>query len=295
MNCLALVPVLWSSAVGGGPVDLSLTPAVQCVAAGDVVDVHLLLSSDSAVGIAAVDALLGWDPLQLELLGATPGAGPWFLAGFLPDPDGLNGDLADGDALYTLLANPATPPTLPPDLLAATFQFRAHASGQVALVPSLGTFGATEVIGVIPGQNLTGSLSAPAEVGTASALALAVTRLGSPPNPDVFETGLNGPPVLGETWQPFVDHTTFLPAALFDGLAIGLAPLNVPLPGYGTLLLPLPPLVGPIYTVAGVPFAIPVPDDCVLAGVALVTQAFSFDGGGNLALTNALDLVLGTF
>lgn len=120
-------------------------------------------------------------------------------------------------------------------------------------------------------------------------------RLGTPPNPFALLPGVTSGPVLGATWDPVIDHTTFLPGATLDLLGITVNPLNVPLPPFGTLLCD-PTVIAAIPTSpAGVPFAIPVPYDCALAGASLCTQGASLNAAGNLLLTNALDLVLGTF
>lgn len=122
-----------------------------------------------------------------------------------------------------------------------------------------------------------------------------MVRLGSPPNPDAFRPGLTSSTILGQTWDPFVDHTTFSPSAVIDGLALTVAPLNLALPPFGTLLV-LPPVGIPLQTgPASAPFALPLPPKCSLAGAALYTQAFSIDSAGDLLLTNALDITLGTF
>ena len=44
----------------------------------------------------------------------------------------------------------------------------------------------------------------------------------------------------------------------------------------------------------GVPFAIPIPDECGFVGVAVCTQGAAVGAAGAIQLTNALDLVLGS-
>ena len=121
-----------------------------------------------------------------------------------------------------------------------------------------------------------------------------IVRLGAPPNPAALLPGQTSGPVLGAAWDPLVDHSTFLPGATVDVLGITATPANVPLPPYGTLLCDLstPPVLftGP----AGNPFSIAVPTSCSLAGASLCAQAASTDGA-TLGLTNALDLMVGTF
>jgi len=118
-------------------------------------------------------------------------------------------------------------------------------------------------------------------------------RVGSPPNPLALMGGLNGGPVVGQLWRPFVDHAAFMPGGLFDFLALSAAPLNFSFPPYGTVLCtaPLAMLVAP--SLGAGPFALPIPGDCSLAGISLCTQGASWDGT-DVLLTNALDITLGT-
>lgn len=115
-------------------------------------------------------------------------------------------------------------------------------------------------------------------------------RLGTPGNPNALRPGATSRPVIGATWDPFIDHTTFLPGALADVLAIGSGPLNVGTP-FGTLLCSISlTLSGP----ASARFPIPVPDNCSLVGATLCAQGASTNGVV-IALTNALDITIGSF
>jgi hypothetical protein len=287
------LPLALTLVLGTPDVDVSLTPSAQVLPAGCIAEIELVLSAASPTTVAAVDAVLSWNPSELELLGATPSAAGWLATGFLNDPDGINDDTTDGDAIFTALANPGAPPSLPPDLVVATFEFRVLGSGSVALLPSLGTFGATEVVGAIPGQDLTGSLSAPASVTATFVPAAEVVRTGSPPNPPAFLPGVTSGPLIGGVWDPVIDHTSFQPSAVLDFVGISLTPTNIPLAPYGTLLC-LPPAIAPFLTSSpGVPFTIPVPDNCAFAGLTLCTQGLSADALGNVELANALDITLG--
>lgn len=120
-----------------------------------------------------------------------------------------------------------------------------------------------------------------------------IVRLGAPPNPAALLPGLSGPPRLGATWEPVIDHASFLPGALVDVLVLAAAPDNAPLP-FGTLLCDLstPPVL--LNGAPGVPFALAIPDDaCGLAGQSLCAQGASADAS-SIALTNALDVTVGT-
>ena len=61
---------------------------------------------------------------------------------------------------------------------------------------------------------------------------------------------------------------------------------------YGTVLC-----LGTVFTYLAppsTPFAVAIPADCTLVGIALCTQGASWDGT-NVLLTNGLDITLGTF
>ncbi|MEM7308363.1 MAG: FG-GAP-like repeat-containing protein [Planctomycetota bacterium] len=127
----------------------------------------------------------------------------------------------------------------------------------------------------------------------ASVAAAEVVRLGTPPNPAALMPGVTSGPLVGEVWDPVIDHTGFVPGAVVDLLGVSLAPLNVPTV-LGTLLCN-PAVSVPFVTAPGVPFAVPVPGECALAGATLCAQGATQDSGGSIALTNALDVTVGTF
>ena len=89
-----------------------------------------------------------------------------------------------------------------------------------------------------------------------------------------------------------IDHAAFLPAAALDFAAVGLAPTDLASP-YGTILCGAAPLLVAT-TSPGVPFAFPIPAECAHVGVSLCTQGGSLDAGFAIALTNALDITIGT-
>lgn len=119
-----------------------------------------------------------------------------------------------------------------------------------------------------------------------------VVRLGTPPNPNALQPGVTSGPILGQTWDPRVDHGSFIPNSALDLLLISQTELNLPIPGAGTLLCQ--PGEFPIEIAApGASFAVTVPDDFALAGAEVFTQGLSLDPAGQLHGTNALDLVVG--
>ncbi len=286
--------LLLASVLGTGNVDMTLTPSTQDVAIGCIAEVELVLSAGAPVGVAAVDAILTWNPAELQLLQAVPSTAGWFVTGFLNDPDNINADLTDGDAIYTVLASPAAPPMLPPDVLVATFHFEVLADGAVSLPATLGAFGVTKVVGLTPGSIITGTLSAPASVSSANSASAQVVRAGTPPNPLAFQPGVTTGPILGDVWDPVINHSTFVPAATLDLVVVTLQPTNISFPPNGTLLCLPPLLVNLIVSAPGVPFAIPIPSNCNFSGIPLCTQGVSLDAAGDFFFTNALDITLGT-
>ncbi|MEM7310152.1 MAG: hypothetical protein AAF682_25980 [Planctomycetota bacterium] len=118
-------------------------------------------------------------------------------------------------------------------------------------------------------------------------------RLGDPPNPNALTPGLTAGPVLGSVWDPSIDHTTFAPDALLDFLGVSPQTDNAPTP-FGTVLCGLPSAELTFTSPAGEPFGVPIPVDCNLSGLVLCAQGGALGEGGELSLTNALDVTLGT-
>ena len=146
-------------------VNLPLTPPTQFDAVNSTVTFDLRAEASTPQSVAAIDAILSWDPTELQFIGPVAGSYAWFLAGFLPDPDGINLDVTDGNAIYTALAPPATPLVLPPDIVVASFEFKLLKEGTLTLLPSLGAFGKTRVVSTTPGVEITGVISGPVCAG----------------------------------------------------------------------------------------------------------------------------------
>lgn len=172
---VALVSLsLASTAQAQGIADLTLEPVQSAVQVGDVFDVVLVATSQGAnlAQIGALDAVLVYDPLVLTLVGSDSSSAPyaWFVADFLPDPDGINANLGDGDALFTALAQITTAAVAPqaPGLHVTTLKFQALAPSAgtgIAFAPNLGAFGTTQVLDFnTPGLNITGDISSVATI-----------------------------------------------------------------------------------------------------------------------------------
>lgn len=121
-------------------------------------------------------------------------------------------------------------------------------------------------------------------------------RVGVPPNPAALMPGVTSGPLIGSTWDPFIEHATFMPSAVLDFMAITASGFNLPLLSLGTLLCD-PTFIVEIVTAPGpgTPFAIPIPTECKFAGVSICTQGASLSALGGIQLTNALDITIGTF
>ncbi len=121
-------------------------------------------------------------------------------------------------------------------------------------------------------------------------------RTGSAGNPAAFRPGTTSPPVIGQVWDPFIDHTTFVPTATADLAFLSNGAVDVPLPGLATgNLLVDPSFVIPFATSPGMAFAIPVPHDPLAVGLALTVQGCSLNGGTpGIHFANAIDIVIGT-
>jgi hypothetical protein len=124
--------------------------------------------------------------------------------------------------------------------------------------------------------------------------AVETVRLGTPPNPAALLPGLTSGPVIGATWDPVIDHTSFFPASVADLMSVNVLPTNLFI-GFGTLLCDLTSPGVIVSAVPGNPFSVPIPGDCSIVGVSFCAQAASFDVAGGYGLTNALDITLGTF
>jgi len=159
MSIFALLLMLF------GQVDLPLSPQSQFSGAGTLVMVSLRAEASTTQSVAAIDAILSWNPAELQFIGPGAGTFPWFLSGFLTDPDGINVSTSDGTALFTALAPPGSPLVLPPNVVVATFTFKVLTGGKVTLLPSVGTFGKTRVISNTPGLEITGAISGPVCIG----------------------------------------------------------------------------------------------------------------------------------
>ncbi len=115
-------------------------------------------------------------------------------------------------------------------------------------------------------------------------------RLGTPANPSAFIPA-SQPPTIGQTWQPIIDHTTFMPNATLDFVMVGWGEVDVSMMPYGTLLLSATALT--LTTTPGQAFSVPIGNQPAMVGLSLSAQAASLDASPQIQLTNAIDFVIG--
>jgi hypothetical protein len=148
-------------------IDLIWSPAEQTVGLDDTVELDLIAVSDDASTqyFAALDAIILWDPAHLDLIGVDDAhAGyPFVSSHFLPDPDGLNTNLHDGDALFTALAPGGQEAPVPPEGLVITrFEFTAvgHTPGtEVRFAETMSSYARTR-LRQLDLSDVTGDISA---------------------------------------------------------------------------------------------------------------------------------------
>ena len=126
---------------------------------------------------------------------------------------------------------------------------------------------------------------------TSPTAAVESVRLGNPANPNAFLPGQTSGPIIGQVWDPIVDHTTFVPGAIVDLALVGVFEDNIPLP-IGSLLVD--GIVLHLNTTPGQSFSLPIPNSPLSVGARLYVQAVSIDQGFAAYLANAIDLTIGT-
>ena len=110
-------------------------------------------------------------------------------------------------------------------------------------------------------------------------------RPGTPPNPSALLPGQTSPPVIGGSWDPIIDHTTFVTNAALDFAMFGGAQLNVPVPNLGTVLTDQ--AFGSMTATPGQTFLLAIPNDSGLLGLQMSVQGLTLDWNWGLHLTNA--------
>lgn len=125
-------------------------------------------------------------------------------------------------------------------------------------------------------------------------------RLGTPPMPDAFWIP-QSPPVIGQTYQPFIDHEEFVEDAVLDFVFYGSNQINVAMPNLGTVLInnvfateTYVPTIAPGSFYPSAQVSLPLANDPNLLGFAASAQVLVLDANWGLHLTNAIDFVIGS-
>ncbi len=118
-------------------------------------------------------------------------------------------------------------------------------------------------------------------------------RVGAPANPDALLPDPDGGPVVGAVYDPVIDHTAFVPNAVLDLYMLSEFPDNYLVPLVGTVLGSPPFQLE--YRTPGDSLALPIPNSCGLVDGRATIQGLSLDPFGNVRLTNALDVVVGSY
>ncbi len=196
------------TALGEDLINLSFTPSTQSVEVGEQVFIGMVATpaGSTSGSFAGIDAILQWDPTVLHYEGFEVAPSTWFLADFLPDPDGLNDDLLDGDGLFTLFAPLGTEMTAPVGgTTPVVFQFtalRAISDSEMQFIQSFGSYSDTEVL-KLGNVDVTGDLTATANVTVGGGATACVGDLDGSGSIDIVDmlallglwgTDPNGPP-----------------------------------------------------------------------------------------------------
>ncbi len=186
----------------------------------------------------------------------------------------------------------------------------------ISFEPNRALGGAPTVLAGIPSQSsaawMFGNLLSPTDSRPLYALsavimvpfpqpAVEIVRLGVPGsgniNPDALRPGATSGPVIGQTWDPFLDHSVFVPNAIWDFLLISPPFTNGYLIGplaNGSVLVDLGAHVAVINYYPELPFALPLPNDMALVGGQYTVQGVSIDDSTPpLHFANVLDITIG--
>jgi hypothetical protein len=247
MHCVKAFPAiclfLHSGIVSADTVDLKLLPESTTASVDTIVEIQIVASveGDEDLSMAAIDAILDWDRDYLELLSVDDSVSDytWFVSDFLPDPDGVNDDVGDGEAIYTALSSAEDPATAIPDAgrTVTTVRFRAlaeTAGTPISFVPSTGQYAKTRVLAFyVPGLEITGDISSIATVaivaGQVDEFFLDI-RPGSCPNPISVASQGRIPVALVGTPEfdvSLIDPTTLV-LMRADGVGGAVSPMLLP-------------------------------------------------------------------
>ncbi len=166
-SCLYMATVVFFTGVGPAraEVDLSLRPVEDFARVGETIAFELVATSTtgSDESIASLSVIVDWDADSLTFVDALPSPeASWMVLGILPDPDGVNTFLDDGDAIVTGLAFPGSLVQASPEgTVISLLEFEGinrAASASILIPPQIGNFGET-LVSEDPGENKVGQLN----------------------------------------------------------------------------------------------------------------------------------------
>ena len=103
-------------------------------------------------------------------------------------------------------------------------------------------------------------------------------------------------PRMGQAYFLRISHETFVPSAVSDFLFVGLQPVDIPLPPFGSLLVPADSLTLP--ATPNTSIAVPIPIQPILFSLPISFQGASLgvdQGVTTIELTNAIDVQVGAW
>lgn len=122
-----------------GAINVELRTAQDTYAPGEVVDVALVVESDSLIGesLASAQFIFAWNNQDISLSSVDTGGLGWSLAGLVDDPYGINEAAlpADGTAILLAVAEPPSPfVATPQGSLVATLRFNCLRETQLSSI-----------------------------------------------------------------------------------------------------------------------------------------------------------------
>lgn len=170
----AAIGTLVFTQAAAGDVDVIFQPIDEVVTVGEVLEIQVILASDSGRTelVAAAEAIFTWEPDKLQLLGNEEDGSVELLTSTFPTnhPSGLNesNPPKDGIGMYMAWAPLGDPVAVTPDgILLTTFLFEALEPATetfIDIIPFIGDPDDPEAKtivfdGVIPNNDITGSLT----------------------------------------------------------------------------------------------------------------------------------------
>lgn len=192
-------------------VDLYYSPPAIVIPLEDmtptVIEIDIMVASSTELNecFSSIDAIVTYDPAVLELVGSSDANSDysWLQDGFITgDPDGLNDDITDGEALYSAFSLGGADAVPAPGLIVTTLSFNvlSPSSGTVvSFTPSSGNFAATRVLGCLF-DDVTGDIT-----GTSNVRIISCPNVGPDTDTDGFRDDCDNCPDIANPMQEDAD------------------------------------------------------------------------------------------